>query len=44
MADVNATELSGDDAKDLIKRVTNMEAEIQDKSDDEAIGNIRSIR
>ncbi|CAM4969055.1 unnamed protein product [Rotaria socialis] len=36
MSDVNATELFDDDAKDLIKRVTDIEAEVQDESDDEA--------
>ncbi|CAF2059119.1 unnamed protein product [Rotaria magnacalcarata] len=36
MSDVNETELFDDDAKDLIKRVTDIEAEVQDESDDEA--------
>jgi hypothetical protein len=36
MSNLNATEVSGDDAKDLIKRVTDIEAEIMDDSDDEA--------
>jgi hypothetical protein len=37
MSGVNATELSDDDAKDLIRRVTDVEKEVQDDSDNEAM-------
>jgi hypothetical protein len=37
MLDMHGVELFNDDAKDLIKQITDMENEIQDKSDDEAM-------
>ncbi len=37
MLDMHGIELFNDDAKNLIKQVTDVEKEVQDKSDDEAM-------
>jgi hypothetical protein len=38
MLHIGATELFDDNAKDLIKRVTTMEEQVEDTSDDESMG------